>query len=229
MIISSQKVAQIANLVDKHKVIAVGEMHGVKENPEVILEVYNAIKDKFPVVIGFEYPESLIVNPDSVDQVLFEDGRYSLFHKELLEKLKLDGVKVFGFDLDNNQLKEQKNHPIDWRDKIMSESINKQVEKLSPNEKILLVTGDMHYQTKTQSIMYPDKEGVMKTFEYFPMCAQLKADSILAIHLRYLSGQFYNFKLRQMPKINADKNRSFRDSDDLLVVDIPESHPTKTQ
>ena len=75
--------------------------------------------------------------------------------------------------------------------------------------------------------MHPDKDGVEKQFEYLPMGAQLKTNSILAVHLRYLSGQFYNFKLRQMPKIDADKNRSFRDSDDLVEIDIQEAHSTK--
>lgn len=226
---SPQVLNQIVELVKNHKVIAIGEMHGVKENPEVIYEIYNTLKDKYSVVIGFEYPQSLIDNPDSADQVLYQDGRFSSYHKDLLEKLKQDGVKMFGFDLTNDQLETQKAEAIDWRDKTMAENINKQIVKLSPDEKILLITGDMHYQTKTQSIMYPDKDGVMKPYNYTPMASQLKTVSVLAIHLRYLSGQFYNFKLRQMPKIDADKNRSFRDSDDLVEIDIQEATPTTTQ
>ena len=223
---SPQILNQIIELVNKHQVIAIGEMHGVKENSEVILEVYNALRDKYPVILGFEYPQSIIDNPDSADQVLYQDGRFSLFHKNLLEELKRDGVKMFGFDLNNDQLETQKSQIIDWRDKIMAENINKQIERLNPEEKILIVTGDMHYQTKTQSIMYPDKDGKMKPCQYLPMGAQLKVDSILAVHLRYLSGQFYNFKLRQMPKIDVDKNRSFRDIDDLVEIDIQEAHAT---
>lgn len=227
MHISQQVLDKIVNSAKNHQLIAIGEMHGVKENPEVIIEVYNAIKDHFSVAIGFEYPQSLIDDPDSADQVLFEDGRYSPFHKELLKRLKRDGVKLFGFDLTNDQLETQKAEAIDWRDKIMAENINRRIERLNPEEKVLIITGDMHYQTKTQSIIHPDKDGTMKPFEYLPMGAQLKVGSILAIYLRYLSGQFYNFKLRQMPKINADKNRSFRESDELVEMDVLESHPTK--
>ncbi|MBF0207985.1 MAG: hypothetical protein HQK53_13990 [Oligoflexia bacterium] len=225
---SPQVLNQIVELAKNHKVIAIGEMHGVKENPEVIYEIYTALKDKYSVVLGFEYLQSLIDDSDSADQVLYQDGRFSPFHKDLLEKLKQDDVKMFGFDLTNDQLETQKAEAIDWRDKIMAENINKQIVKLSPDEKILLITGDMHYQTKTQSVVYPDKDGVMKPCEYLPMGAQFKTNSILAIHLRYLSGQFYNFKLRQMPKIDADKNRSFRDSDDLVEIDIREATPTTT-
>ncbi len=227
MHVSTQILNKIIELAKNHRVIAIGEMHGVKENPEIVLDIYTALSDKYSVILGFEYPQSLIDNPDSADQILFQDGRFSSFHKDLLGKLILYDVKIFGFDLTNSQLETQKTEAIDWRDKIMAENINKQIDKLNPEEKILLVTGDMHYQTKTQSIMHPDRNGVMKPFEYLPMGVGLITNSILAIHLRYLSGQFYNFKLRQMPKIDADKNRSFRDSDDLLEVDIKDAHSTK--
>ncbi|KKT67239.1 MAG: hypothetical protein UW60_C0010G0002 [Candidatus Woesebacteria bacterium GW2011_GWA2_44_33] len=220
---------KIIGLANKHKIIAIGEMHGVKENPEVTMEVYNALKGKYTVVLGFEYPQSLVNNLDSTDQIFYQDGRFSPFHKEMLERLKKDGVKIFGFDLNNSQFEEQKAGALDWRDKIMAENINSKLKEISPETKMLLVTGDIHYQTVPQSIIYPDREGVMKHTEYFPMGAQLETDSILAIHLRYLSGQFFNFKLRKMPKINADKNRSFRDSDDLVEIDIPEAHPTRTE
>lgn len=227
MYASPQVLNQIIELARNHIVIAIGEMHGVKENPEVIYEIYTVLKDKFSVVLGFEYPQSLIDSSESADQVLYQDGRFSPFHKVLLEKLKQEGVMMFGFDLTNSQLETQKAEAIGWRDKIMAENINKQIDKLSPDEKILIVTGDMHYQTKTQSIMYPDKDGVMRPYEYLPMGAQLKTDSILAVHLRYMSGQFYNFKLRQMPKLDADKNISFRAADDLIEIDIPEAQPTR--
>ncbi len=220
--------SQVAKLAKKHQVIAIGEIHGVKENPEVIHEIYKVLRDNYSIILSFEYPQSLIDNPDSADQVLYRDGRFSLFHKGLLEKLKQDGLKMFGFDLTKSQLETQKIEAIDWRDKIMAENINKQIDELNPEEKILIVTGDIHYQTKTQSIMYPNNDGMMNPYAYLPMGAQLKTDSILAIHLRYLSGQFYNFKLRQIPKIDSDKNRSFRDIDDLVEVDIREATPTIT-
>lgn len=229
MLIPGPQLNQILDLANTHKVIAIGEMHGVKENPEIITEIYQALKSKYPVVIGLEYPKSLIVNPESADEVLFQDGRYSPFHKEMIESLENDGAKVFGFDLNTTQVEEQKDHPIDWRDQIMAKNINSELKKISPETKVLLVTGDMHYQTAPQSIIYPDKDGAMKPIEYMPMGAQLEIDSILAIHLRYLSGQFYNFKLRQMPKIDLNKNRSFRETDNVIEIDIQEAHPTKTE
>lgn len=229
MLISALQLNQILDLADTHKVIAIGEMHGVKENPEIITEIYQVLKSKYSVVVGLEYPQSLVDNPESPDNVLFQDGRFSTFHKEMLESLKRDGAKVFGFDLNATQVEEQKNHPIDWRDQIMAKNINKELIITPKETKILIVTGDMHYQTVPQSIMYPDKDGAMMPTNYLPMGAQLETNSILAIHLRYLSGQFYNFKLKQMPKIDLDKNRSFRDSDDVIEIDIQEVHPTRTE
>ena len=37
---------------------------------------------------------------------------------------------MFGFDLTNDQLETQKAEAIDWRDKIMAENINKQIDDL---------------------------------------------------------------------------------------------------
>ena len=229
MLIPAPQLNQILDLANIHKVIAIGEMHGVKENPEIIIVIYQALKSKYPVIVGLEYPQTLIDNPESAEEVLLQDGRYSPFHKEMLESLKNDGAKVFGLDLNITQVEEQRDHPIDWRDQIMAKNVNLELKNTPPETKVLLVTGDIHYQTAPQSIIYPDKDRAMKPIEYMPMGAQLETSSILAIHLRYLSGQFYNFKLRQMPKIDLDKNRSFRDLDDVIEIDIQVAHPTRTE
>lgn len=223
---SRQVLDQIMQRANLHKVIAIGEIHGSKENPEILLEVYSALSNEFSILIGFEYPQAVIDNPDTVDGILFQDGRFSENHQEMLKKLKQEGAQLFGFDLNEDELKEQKSHPIDWRDKIMADNINKRLDRLKDGKRILIITGDMHYQTKAQSIVYPNENGEMKQMEYLPMGAQINTNSILAIHLRYLSGEFYNFKLRQMPKITANKDLSFRQQDELIEIDIFKSNPT---
>jgi hypothetical protein len=98
MLIPEPQLNQISDLAKIHKVIAIGEMHGVKENLEIITEIYQALKANYLVVIGLEYPQSLIDKPESADNVLFQDGRFSPFHKEMLENLKNDGAKSPDFD-----------------------------------------------------------------------------------------------------------------------------------
>ncbi len=227
MLIPKTKLNQILDLAKDHKVIAIGEMHGVKENPEIVFDIYTALKDKYSVTIGFEYPQSLIENPNEADEWLFKDGRFSSFHKEILRKLKLDKVKTFGFDLSTNQYEDHKEKNVGWRDKIMAENVNSKLKNISKETKLLLVMGNMHYRTIPQFIMIPNKEGESKPATLLPMGAQLNTDSILAIHLSYLSGQFYNFSLRHIQTGNFDRKSSFRDLDDVIEIDIPEAHPTK--
>jgi hypothetical protein len=184
-------------------------------------------KKTYKIIVGFEYPQSSIDNPELVDEILIQNGRYSPFHREMLEKIKSENTEVFGFDLEANQFENIENKSIDWRDKIMAENINKYVEKLKEDEKILIITGDVHFQTRSNMIGRSDENGEMKPVEYLPMCAQLKLDSILVIPLRYLSGQFYNFKLREISEINSNKgNYFFRDTDDVVEVIIQKATPT---
>jgi len=237
MIISLPTQEQILVLAKKHKVIAIGEMHGVIENVEIVQIVSDCLKQQYPIIIGFEYAQELI---DSLDKpfedlettspanFLIQDGRFSLYHYNLLKNLTSTGIPVFGFDLNDKEQDEQSINSLDWRDSIMARNINKILSASPENQKILLVTGDMHFQTKTQSLMYPDNSGTLQPMKYVPMGEQIRADSVLALHLRYLAGEFYNKKLKPTPKITVLKENSFRGVDDLIEIDIEEAHPTRT-
>lgn len=235
MRISSQTLRQISTLAKKHKIIAIGEMHGVRENVAVIQEVFDCLKQQSPITVGFEYAQELIDRLDepfedleitSPANFLIHDGRFSLYHYNLLKNLINTGTQIFGFDLNTQEQKDQLTHSLDWRDSVMARNINKILLTSPEDQKVLLVTGDMHFQTKTRNLMYPDNNGTPQPTKYVPMAEQIEVDSILALHLRYLSGEFYNKKLKQMSKITMTKEHSFRDSDDLLEVDIEEAHPT---
>lgn len=226
MVIQIDKLNQINDLIKNHRVIIVGEIHGVKQNTEVVLELVNFLKKTHELIVGLEYPQSVIDSPQSVDQIYYKDGRYSPYHKEMIKIIKDNGIEVFGFDMSGDQIKEQENQKIDWRDQKMAENINKKIAGVSQNKKILLVSGDIHYQTLEQSFMYPDQAGDLKPTSFLPMAAQINTPSILAIHIRYLSGIFYNFRLKEMPTITANKETSFRENDDLIEIDIQEAVPT---
>ncbi len=235
MHISSQILKQISTLAKKHKIIAIGEMHGVRENVEVIQEVFDCLKQQSSVTIGFEYAQELIDNlgkpfedleTTSPANFLIQDGRFSLYHYNLLKNLINTGTQIFGFDLNAQEQKDQLTHSLGWRDSVMARNINKMISTSPADEKVLLIAGDMHFQTKTRNLMYPDNNGTLQPTNYVPMAELIEVNSILALHLRYLSGEFYNKKLKQMPSITMIKEHSFRDSDDLLEVDIEEAHPT---
>lgn len=237
MIISPTTLEHILTLAKKHSVIAVGEMHGVRENPEIVREVVDELKKQYSIIVGFEYPQVLLNRLDkpfeelkntSPADFLVQDGRFSIYHYDLLKNLVNKGVSLFGFDLNTIEQNKQTVNVLDWRDSVMARNINKILANKAEDQKVLLVTGDMHFQTKLQNIMYPDNTGILQPVKYVPMGEQINAISILALHLRYLSGEFYNKKLKPMPKITMVKESSFRDKDDLLEIDIETAHPTIT-
>lgn len=238
MIISSKTLEQVFALADSHKVIAIGEMHGVRENPKAVQNVVDRLKRQYSIIVGFEYPQELIRRLDkpfeelkntSPADFLIQDGRFSIHHYYLIKNLVKTGVPVFGFDLNASEQNKQVANTLDWRDFIMARNINQVLTSVPENQKVLLVTGDMHFQTKTQNIMYPDNTGILQPVKYIPTGKQINVDSILALHLRYLSGEFYNKKLKPMPKISMVKENSFREKDDLVEVDIETAHPTITE
>lgn len=227
MHISPYILDQIVELAKKHQLIAIGEIHGAKENPEVVFEIYNALKEKYEVVLGFEYPQTVIDNPNSADKELYEDGRFSQFHKKLLNKLKTDEAKIFGFDLEDDERKQINDHDISWRDSVMAEKISKRLATLKKDEKMIIVCGDAHFQTQSMSVKSTKPDGKIVVEKFLPMGSQISTDSILAIHLRYLSGQIYNHGLKIITPITLTKAYSFRDTDDLLEVDIQEASSSR--
>ena len=224
-------IEQIINLSSKHKIITIGELHGARENPEIVKEVLNAISKHYPICIGFEYPQKLIDNIDksynkliSVSElnILVKDGRFSIYHHNLLKSLIRQGFNIFGFDLNTSQQKDQPIHALDWRDSVMANNINVKLSSLLSKQKLTLVMGDMHFQTKTQDITHIDNQLI----RYKPTGMQICVKSILALHLRYHSGKIYNTKLKSIPPIiSINKQTSFRKTDDLIEIDIKKAHP----
>jgi len=193
--------------------------------------VSDVINKYYPICIGFEYPQELIDNIDksynklmlvSEYNILAKDGRFSIYHHNLLKSLIKQRINIFGFDLNTSQQKDQPGHALDWRDSVMANNINKKLSYLLSKQKLILVMGDMHFQTKTQSITHIDNQFI----KYKPTGMQIHVKSILALHLRYLSGQIYNNKIKSVPKISLNKTRSFRKADYLIEIDIKKAQPT---
>lgn len=219
---------KIINLAQKLQLILIGEIHGVRENPEVVTEIVDSLRNKYKIIVGFEYPQTLVDNQDKVGEVFYKDGRYSKYHEKMLNTFRKNNIKMFGFDLDEKQQHLQATKPIDWRDTVMATNINNQLNKLQPDEKIVIVTGDLHYQTKEITLSVPNKEDKKQNKRYQTMASLLNTNSLLAIHLCYLSGSYYNFKLKDIPAIRGEKDRSFRTLDDFVEIEIKHAHPTDT-
>jgi hypothetical protein len=95
MILTQTTKDQIVKLAQQHQLVAIGEIHGAKENPQVLQEIATLLySQQITPVIGFELPQELIDNPEGESEDVILDGRYSVFHKKLILDLKAKGVKV---------------------------------------------------------------------------------------------------------------------------------------
>lgn len=228
MNLSSKTQDQIVNLAQKHQLIAIGEIHGAKENPQVFQEIVTLLySQQITPVIGFELPQELIDNPEGECEDVIQDGRYSVFHKELILDLKSKAIKVFGFDINSSQWGQIKDKELSWRDGLMAENINKYLRDINKNEKIIIICGDAHFQTLESMVRITKPNGEKILEKFSPMGSKISVNSLLALHLRYQSGQVFNYKTKEVQPNTLTKEHMFRSVDDLVEIDIPKAHPTK--
>ena len=192
------------------------------ENVQIVQKIFREMSESSKVTVGFEWPQSLVDDPDSADEALLDDGRFSPTHKELLINLKSEGVQVFGFDIEKKDWQSIEDKDISWRDEQMARVVNNVLEKLDVQEKLLLVCGDAHFQAQ-KSIVRVKSE--LK--EFTPMAMRLKTPSILAIHLKYLSGHYWNFGLKEIRTYEIDKARCFRKTDEVVEYEIATATPVR--
>ena len=106
----------------------------------------------------------------------------------------------------------------------MAQRVNRKLDEMAGEQKLVLITGDLHFQTKKQNMMLPDESGKMALFSYVPMGAMIATESVLAIHFRYFSGEMHNKILKKVPMISMNKEMSFREDDVLVEIDVSEAH-----
>lgn len=218
----------IASKLETKQLIAVGEIHGAKENPRVFQEIVDlVISQKFVPIIGFELSQELIDNPEIENKDATLDGRYSVFHKNLILSLKNKGIKVFGFDINPDQWLQAKENGISWRDGLMADNINTNLSVLKQNERMIIICGDAHFQTLESMVRITKPNGEKVPEKFSPMGSKIAVDSLLALHIRYQSGQIFNHQIKAVQPITLIKEHMFRDSDELIEIDIPKAHPTK--
>ncbi len=228
MHITSKTQDKIVNLSQKHQLVAIGEIHGAKENPQALQEIVTLLfLQQVTPVIGFELSQDLIDNPEGESKAVIQDGRYSAFHKELILDLKTKGIKVFGFDINSSQWGQINDKELSWRDGLMAENINKHLQVLKQNEKVIIISGDAHFSTLETMVLITKPNGEKTLEKFSPMGSKISVNSLLAIHLRYQSGQVFNHKTKEVKPITLTKEHMFRSVDDLIEIDIPNAHPTK--
>ncbi len=171
--------------LEKTKLLIVGEMHGVKENADVIYTLFKKFGfcqlalewDSGLKAVVEEYLETGEIDFEAIQES--PDGRITAGHFALLKKLKDEGLleKLICFDGSGE---------ADWdaRDENMTKNI---LAGLSDSS-TLVVAGNLH--AKVEPITFNDEPG-----EHHPMGERVRAHipEVPSGKIEYHSGQYHNF------------------------------------
>lgn len=210
------------------KLLILGEMHGVKENVDVIYTLFKkfgfrqlALEWKSGLLkVAEYYLESGEIDFDAIKNS--PDGRITAGHFALLKKLKDEGLleKLICFDGSGK---------ADWnkRDENMAENILSDLSD-SPT---LVVAGNLH--AKVELLTFNDEPG-----EHHPMGELIKSQlpDVASGKIDYLSGQYHNFGLQDFfedPDQEKTGSKFYIAEDGLFTFAVPSAnaavvpHPTE--
>ncbi len=215
----------LATKLEDTMIFVLGEMHGVKENADIIYTLFKKFGFRN---LALEWEPSLhkkveeflatgIVDFDSIKHS--PDGRITAGHFALLKKLKDEGL------LDTFICFDQGSGLDDWdeRDANMAKNI---LASLSSTP-TLVVSGNLH--TEMKPITFQEEEGVEE--EHHPMGEIIKGQipSVPSGRIKYLAGEFHNYGTKEFEKKSADANQSaakfYRSEDGLYIFELPRAHP----
>lgn len=196
------------------KVFALGEMHGVKENPSI---VYTLIKKFKFRQLGIEWDKEisrvvdLFQNDEALDYnsiMNSSDGRITAGYFNMLKRVKEEKLinSVFFFDD-----KDSWSH----RDEVMAQDIIGHTAEEVPT---MVVAGNAHTDLKDiregDGTMHPSMVRFLENKEK-PFCIG---------EIRYLSGQFFNNQVKDFGNVEeskAKKARFYRNESGVYIFELP--------
>lgn len=216
-----QATQELEESIEDNKLLILGEMHGVKENADVIYTLFKKfgfrqlalewepeLKD-----VAEKYLESGELDFDAIKES--PDGRITAGHFALLKKLKSEGMfeRLVCFDGGSG------GHGWNARDAAMARNI---LDNLSDTP-TLVVAGNLH--AKTEPITFNDEPG-----ERHPMGENVKKEipSVASGRIEYLTGQYHNYGTKEFARRSNEElpsvARLYKDGDGLYVFELPKAH-----
>lgn len=210
----------LADNLENNKLLILGEMHGVKENADVIYTLFKKFgfrqlalewNPELKQMIE-KFLESGELDFDAIQDS--PDGRITAGHFALLKKLKSEGVLEGLVCFDGGASGEGWNA----RDAAMAQNILANLSELPT----LVVAGNLH--TKIDAISFDDEPG-----EQHPMGENIKKEipDVASGRIEYLTGQYHNYGTKNFTKLNDVElagARFYKDANGLYVFVLPEAH-----
>lgn len=214
-------IQELGESVENNKLFILGEMHGAKENVDVIYTLFKKFgfrqlalewEPKLEGVVE-EYLRSGDLNFDSIKES--PDGRITAGHFALLKKLDSEGMleKLVCFDGGSG------GRGWDARDAVMAKNILSNLSDIPT----LVVAGNLH--AKTETIVFDDESG-----ERHPMGENVKKEipNVPSGKIEYLAGQYHNYGTKEFKKDSSEESSSgakfYRNEQGLYIFELPEAH-----
>ena len=213
-------VQNILNNLEQTKIFILGEMHGVKENVDIIYTLFKKFGFR---QLALEWKPSLQIVADKFlesGELDFDaikdspDGRITAGHFALLRRLKDEGLLEQLVCFDEGSGREGWNA----RDLNMAKNI---ISNLS-NSPTLVMAGNLH--TKTEPFNFKNESE-----EMHPMGENVKKEisDLISGEIEYLSGQYHNFGTQEFsikPDNKSSQARFYQSEQSTYVFEIPEAH-----
>lgn len=212
---------RLAESIKESRLFILGEMHGVKENTDVIYTLFKRFGFRQLALewepelkgLGEKFLESGEFDFDAVKDS--PDGRITAGHLALIKKLKSEGMLDGLVCFDGGSGGEGWNA----RDAAMAKNI---LANLS-NSPTLVVAGYLH--AKMEPITFDDELG-----EQHPMGENLKKNisNIASGRIEYKKGQYHNYGTQEFEKLSGEdppsEARFYQDENGLYIFELPEAH-----
>ncbi|HMP32644.1 MAG TPA: hypothetical protein PKD85_23760, partial [Saprospiraceae bacterium] len=210
-------ISQLLDAIKSGAIFALGEIHGVKENPNII---YTLIKKFSFKRLALEWEKSLengieiFVKGGEIDYesiMKSSDGRITAGHFALLRKLKEENLTDF-FLFDDS---------FHWedRDQGMAKII---IEKTKdPNLPTIVVAGSAH--TNMREIR--EYDGKIHTSMVKEL--QNRGTKFVIGEIEYLSGKFFNNKIKNLgdEDVEGKSAKFYKNDEGLYVYELPLGTP----
>jgi hypothetical protein len=214
-------VQRLTDNLESNKVFILGEMHGVKENVDVIYTLFKKFGFRQLALewepelkkVAEKFLETGELDFNAIHDS--QDGRITAGHFALLKKLKSEGVLEGIICFDGGSGGEGWNA----RDAAMAKNILTNLNEM----RTLVVAGNLH--AKTEPMNFDDEPG-----EQHPMGENIRKEipEVASGGIEYSKGQYYNYGIQEFSELpqraGSQETRFYQNEEGVYVFEVAEAH-----